>query len=161
MQTAVERWGLAEALPISAKTGEGCPELVAAFLEQLPEDRPHYPEDFLTDQSERAIAAELIREKLLRLTHMELPHATAVLVDKWCEREDGLVEIAATVLVDRESQKRIVIGRNGALLKQAGSEARSDLEALLHRRVYLRLWVKVRTDWRDDERTLRELGLRG
>jgi GTP-binding protein Era len=161
MHTAVEQWGLAEALPVSALTGAGCEELIEAFLKHMPEDRPHYPDDFLTDQSERAIAAELVREKLLHLTHMELPHATAVLVEGWDERDDGLVEITATILVDRESQKRIVIGRQGGLLKQAGSEARVELEHLLGRRVYLQLWVKVRKDWRDDERTLRELGLHG
>jgi len=161
MQTAVEQWGLAEALPVSARTGAGCEELIDAFLKHMPESRPHYPDDFLTDQSERTIAAELVREKLLHLTHMELPHATAVLVEGWEVRDDGLVEITATILVDRETQKRIVIGRKGALLKQAGSEARAELEQLLDRRVFLQLWVKVRKDWRDDERTLRELGLRG
>ena len=89
----------------------------------------------------------------------ELPHATAVLTERWHERPDGLVEIHATILVDRESQKHIVIGRGGQLLKRAGSEARRELEDFLGRRVFLRLWVKVREDWRNDPRTLRQLGL--
>ena len=108
---------------------------------------------------ERDLAAEWIPEKLLERTREELPHATAVLVEGWTEREDGLVSIDATVLVERDSQKQIVIGRSGQLLKEVGSEARADLERLLGRRVFLRLWVKTHRDWRNDERVLRRLGL--
>jgi GTP-binding protein Era len=160
MRTAVESWGFDEVLPVSALTGEGCAELVERLLARLPEGPPLYPDDYLTDESERWIAAERVREKLLALTSQELPHATAVLVERWEERPDGLLEIHATILVDRESQKPIVIGRGGQLLKQVGSEARAELEAFLGRRIVLRLWAKVRRDWRDDARTLHELGLR-
>ena len=106
-------------------------------------------------------AAERIRECLLAAVTQELPHATAVLIESWQERADGLLEIDATILVDRESQKQIVIGRSGQLLKRVGAEARRGLEEFLGRRVHLRTWVKVRRDWRDDRRTLRELGLQG
>jgi GTP-binding protein Era len=159
MQTAIETWGFAEALPVSALTGEGCDALVERLLARLPAGAPLFPDDYLTDQTERSIAAERIREKLLGLITEELPHATAVLTDHWHERPDGLVEIHATILVDRESQKQIVIGKGGQVLKRAGSEARRELEEFLGRRVFLRLWVKVREDWRNDQRTLRELGL--
>ena len=161
MQQAVEQLGFDEVVPISAATGEGCDRLVELLLARLPQGPALYPGDYLTDQSERSIAGELIREKVLRLTNQELPHATAVLIDRWHEREDGLVEIEGSILVDRESQRQIVIGRSGQLIKRIGSEARRDLERLLDRRVFVRLWVKVRKDWRDDERTLRELGLGG
>jgi GTP-binding protein Era len=160
MREAVEDWGFPEVLPVSALTGEGCEELVERLLARLPGGEPPYPDDYLTDQSERSIAAERIRERLLALTTQELPHATAVLIERWHERRGGLLEIDATILVDRESQKPIVIGRGGRLLKQVGVEARRELEAFLGRKVCLRTWVKVRRDWRDDERTLRELGLR-
>jgi GTP-binding protein Era len=160
MKTAVEAWGFPEVVPISALTGEGCEALVEAVLRRLPEGPPLYPDDYLTDQTERSIAAERVREELLHCTSQELPHATAVLVDRWHEREDGLLEIHATILVDRDSQKRIVIGRSGELLKRVGSRARLEIEALLGRRIHLRLWVKVRKDWRDDGRTLSALGLR-
>jgi GTP-binding protein Era len=160
MRTAVESWGFDEVLPVSALTGEGCSELVERLLARLPEGPPLYPDDYLTDESERWIAAERVREKLLALTSQELPHATAVLVERWEERPDGLLEIHATILVERESQKPIVIGRGGQLLKQVGSEARAELEAFLGRRIVLRLWAKVRRDWRDDAKTLHELGLR-
>jgi GTP-binding protein Era len=159
MRIAVEDWGFAEALPVSARTGEGCDVLVDRLLGRLPDGPLPYPADYLTDQSERSLAAECIREKLLGLTRQELPHATAVLTEGWLEREDGLLEIQATILVDRESQKQIVIGRGGQLLKQVGSEARVELERFLGRRLFLSLWVKVREDWRDDDRTLRQLGL--
>ena len=113
----------------------------------------------LTDQPERVLAAEWIREKLLSETRQELPHAIAVVVERWRERDDGLLEIEATVLVEQESQKRIVVGRGGELLKRVGTAARRELERFLQRRVYLRLWVKVRRDWRNDEQILRHLGL--
>ncbi len=161
MRTGVEEWGFSEALPISALTGEGCATLIERILPHLPRSPRLFDEEYLTDQTERAIVAEKIREKLLNLTDAELPHATAVLIERWHERPDGLLEIQATILVDRESQKPIVIGRGGELAKRVGTEARLDIEEFLGRRVFLQLWVKVRRDWRDDERTLQELGLRG
>jgi GTP-binding protein Era len=157
---AVDRdWPGTEVLPVSARTGEGCAGLTERLIERLPGGSPLYPEDYLTDQTERALAAEWIREKLLHLTRQELPHVTAVLVERWVVREDGLLEIEATILVERESQKQIVIGRGGRLLKEAGTAARQELERFLGRRVHLRLWARSRPGWRDDERTLRELGL--
>lgn len=153
-------WGVEEILPISARTGDGCEALVAHLLARMPESAPLYPEDFLTDGTERDLAAEWIREKILTATRQELPHATAVLVESWQEREDGLVEIHAGILVERDSQKQIVIGRGGAVLREVGSAARRELEALLGRQVFLKLWVRTRRDWRNDERVLRELGIR-
>jgi GTP-binding protein Era len=160
LETVVQEWGFAAAVPVSAQTGEGCGALLDELFEALPAAAPLFPEEMLTDQPERVLAAEWIREKLLAATWQELPHATAVVVERWKERDDGLLEILATILVERDSQKRIVIGREGALLKRVGVAAREDLERLLERRVYLELWVRVRRDWRDDERFLRELGLR-
>jgi GTP-binding protein Era len=159
LETVVERWGMDEAIPISALTGEGCTELLERIIARLPDGEPLFPEDAYTDQPERALAAEWVREKLLQKTRQEIPHAVAVEVDRWHDREDGLVEIEATILVERESQKAIVIGRGGGLLKQVGVEARADLERLLGARVFLSLWVKVRPSWRDDERILKQLGL--
>jgi GTP-binding protein Era len=151
--------GFDEIFPISALSGEGCDALLDGILARLPESAPLLPEDYLTDQAERSLAAEWIREKLLAETRDELPHATAVLIERWHERDDGLVEIEASVLVEKESQKGIVIGRGGDLLKRVGSIARTELEELLGRRVFVRLWVKVRKDWRNDPGTLRRLGL--
>ncbi len=159
IEQVVETWGLTEAIPVSAKTGEGCDLLVNRVFECLPEGAPLFPEDTLTDQPERALAAEWIREKLLRRTREEIPHATAVAVERWLERDDGVVEIEAAVIVERESQKGIVIGRGGRVLKEVGTEARTELEGLLNARVFLRLWVKVRAEWRNDDKMLRELGL--
>jgi GTP-binding protein Era len=151
--------GPVEVVPVSAETGEGSELLVERLLRLLPVGPPLVADDFLTDQSERALAAEWIREKLLGRVRQELPHATAVHVVRWQERDDGLVAIEARIAVERESQKQIVVGRGGELLKQVGSEARLELERLLERRVFLELWVEVRPHWRDDERALRELGL--
>ncbi len=159
LRTAVTEWGFSEAVPVSARTGEGCDALLELVLRLLPVGPFLFPEDYLTDQPERALVAEWVREKLLHHTRQELPHATAVMVDRWEERPDGLVTIEVTILVERESQKGIVIGKGGALLKTVGSEARLEAERLLGTKVLLRLWVKVRTDWRNDERTLREIGL--
>lgn len=159
MLQTLHGWGVPETIPISARTGDGCDVLLDRVVALLPQGPPLFAEDFLTDQPERALAAEWIREKLLQLTREEVPHATAVVVDRWEERGDGLLEIDATILVEREGQKAIVIGKGGQLLKQVGIEARRDLERFFESRVMLRLWVKVRADWRDDERTLHELGI--
>ena len=159
METVVGQWGMNEAIPISALTGNGCDELLDRVIAHLPEAEPLFPEDAYTDQPERALAAEWVREKLLQKTRQEVPHAVAVEIERWLDREDGVIEIDATILVERESQKAIVIGRGGGLLKQVGVEARGDLERLLGTRVFLTLWVKVRPGWRDDERVLRQLGL--
>jgi len=160
METLVGQWGLAAAVPVSALSGEGCAELIDELFAALPEGDAPFPEEMLTDQPERALAAEWVREKLLAETWQELPHATAVVVERWSERDDGLLEIDATVLVERESQKKIVIGQGGELLKRVGTAARLELESFLGRRVHLRLWVRVRRDWRDDDRFLEQIGLR-
>jgi GTP-binding protein Era len=159
MQTAVSEWGFPAAVPVSALTGEGCDALLDDVLARLPPSEPLYPDDYLTDQSARSLAAEWIREKLLARTRAELPHATAVVIDRWIEREDDVVEIHATIIVDRPSQKQIVIGRQGSMLEMVGKSARLEIEGLVERRVALNLWVKVRADWRNDERMLREMGL--
>ena len=156
---AKEDWGFGAIVPVSAKTGVGCDALIEAILDQLPPGPPLFPDDYLTDQPERVLAAEWIREKLLASTRQELPHATAVIVERWNEREDGLLEIEASVLVERASQKKIVIGKEGQLLKQVGIEARRELESFLDSHIMLRLWVRVREHWRDDEHMLQRLGL--
>lgn len=159
MQTVSEEWGFSEVIPVSALTGEGCDELVERLLARVPEGPPPFPEDFLTDQPEQELAAEWIREKLVAATREELPHATAVVIEGWAIRDDGLLELDAAVFVDKESQKKIVIGKGGDMLKRIGTAARLDLEQTLGRRVFLSVRVKVRPDWRNDERVLRQLGL--
>jgi len=159
MKKAVDQWGFAEAIPVSATTGSGCELLVERVLHHLPEGEPLFPDDFLTDQPQRVLAAEWVREKILHRMREEIPHAAAVVVERWVERADGLVEIEATIFVERDSQKGIVIGKGGSVLKEVGSEARADIERLLERRVFLTLRVEVRPDWRNDPRALGELGI--
>lgn len=159
MRTAVDHWGLAEAIPVSASTGSGCDVLLTRVLHHLPEGPPLYADDVLTDQPMRSLAAEWVREKILHRMREEIPHAAAVSIDRWKERADGLVEIDATIFVERDSQKGIVIGKGGGVLKEVGTEARADLEHILERRVFLSLRVEVRPDWRNDPRILGELGL--
>jgi GTP-binding protein Era len=150
---------MSEAFPVSARTGDGVDELASRLLQLLPVAQPLLPKHDLTDQTERELAAEWIREKLLQQTYEELPHATAVTIDSWREREDGLLEIRALILVERESQKPIVIGKAGERLKQVGTQARVELERRLERKIYLDLHVKTAQDWRNDERILRQLGV--
>jgi GTP-binding protein Era len=159
MKTAVDQWGFPEAIPVSAATGNGCDLLLERLWHHLPEGEAPFPDDFLTDQPMRALAAEWVREKILHRMREEIPHAAAVVVDRWNERADGLVEIEATIFVERESQKGIVIGKGGGILKEVGVEARADIERLIERRVYLALRVEVRPDWRNDPRVLGELGI--
>ena len=149
-------------VPVSALTGDGELELERAIVEALPEGEPLYPDDYLTDQPERVLAAETVREKLLGHTRAELPFSTAVVVDRFEEPDrpgDGILRIYCSILVERETQKRIVIGDGGSLIKIIGSEARQELEAFFATRVYLDLHVRVRSGWRDDERVLSELGI--
>jgi GTP-binding protein Era len=159
MKTAVDQWGFAEAIPVSAATGSGCDLLIERVLHHLPEGEARFPDDFLTDQPMRVLAAEWVREKILHRMREEIPHAAGVVVDRWVERADGLVEIEATIFVERDSQKGIVIGKGGGVLKEVGVEARADIEHLLERKVYLALRVEVRPDWRNDPRVLGELGI--
>ena len=148
-------------VPMSALTGDGEADLLRAIVDALPEGEALYPEDYLTDQSERHLAAELVREKVLHHTRDELPYSTAVLIDQFEEpkTEGGVTRIFASILVDQASQKPIVVGKGGEMIKRIGIEARKDLEEMLGGRVYLELHVKVREDWRDDERLLNEMGL--
>lgn len=149
-------------VPMSAFHGEGLEALVKELFAALPEGPPLFDADYFTDQTERTLAAELIREKVLRYTRDELPYMTAVIIDQFEEpSEPGEpTKIFASILVDHKSQKPIVIGKNGEMIKQIGTEARADLQELLQGKVFLDLHVKVRGDWRDDERLLDELGLR-
>jgi GTP-binding protein Era len=150
-------------VPISALNGDGVAALEAEILAALPDGEPLYPEDYLTDQTERGLAAELVREKVLRHTRDELPFATAVVIEQFEEPAEpgGLTRIFASILVDHDSQKPILVGKGGDMIKRIGTEARRDLEEMLQGRVYLDLHVKVREDWRDDERLLREMGIGG
>jgi len=151
----------AEIVPISASTGDGVERLESLLLAQMPESEALYPEDFLTDQPERTLAAETVREKVLQHTRAELPFSTAVVVDRFEEPEKpgGLLRLWCTILVEQESQKPIVIGRAGEMVKRIGTEARQDLERFFETKVFLDLRVKVKADWRDDERVLNDLGL--
>ncbi|MEO8482298.1 MAG: GTPase Era [Acidobacteriota bacterium] len=151
----------AAVVPASAITGDGVDILEREILAALPDGEPLYPDDYLTDQTQRTLAAELIREKVLAHTHDELPYSTAVVIEQFDEpeREGGLTRIHASILVDHDSQKPIVVGKGGEMIKRIGTEARRDLEEMLEGRVFLDLYVKVRADWRDDERILNEIGL--
>jgi GTPase len=148
-------------VPVSAATGDGVETLEQVLLAKMPEGEPHYPDDFLTDQPERVLASETVREKVLLHTRAELPFSTAVVVDQFEEpdRPGGLMRLFCTILVEEESQKPIVIGRAGSMIKQIGTEARRDLERFFQCKVYLDLRVKVKPDWRNDERALDDLGL--
>jgi GTP-binding protein Era len=158
LQEIVEELGFPAAIPISALNGQGTDSLVREILQVLPEGEPLFSEDYLTDQPERTLVTEFVREKILRATREEIPHSVAVLIDHWAEEENGL-RIGALILVERESQKGIVIGKGGELLKKVGTQARADLEKILGVKIYLELWVKVRKDWRNDPGTLHEIGL--
>ncbi|MDX1981301.1 MAG: GTPase Era [Bryobacteraceae bacterium] len=161
IETYRQKHDFAEYIPISARTGEGLPALRNAIVGRLPEGPPYFPEDYLTDQPERFLAAELIREKILRLTAQEVPHSVAVLIDQWEEkpRPGGtpLTRILATVHVERAGQKKIIIGEGGSMLKRIGTEARQEIESLLDRKIYLELFVKVSENWRERAQFLNEL----
>ncbi len=152
--------GFAGIVPLSAQTGENVDRLEQVLLAHLPEGEPLYPDDFLTDQPERFFVAELVREQVLRETHAELPFSTAVVVDKFDEPDErGLMRLYCTILVDRASQKPILVGRQGTMIKRIGTAAREELERFFDTKVFLDLHVKVREDWREDERVLDQLGL--
>ena len=149
----------AEVIPLSALTGNGVDLLIRKVLEYLPAGPLLYPEDELTDQTERVLAAELVREKILQVTGQELPYVTAVVTERW-EEAEGITRIHCLIYVERPSHRAIVIGKAGARLKEIGTAARADIEKLLGRHVFLNLFVKIRERWRDDERALDELGIR-
>jgi len=155
----------AEIVPVSAVTGDNVDRLEHVMLERLPEGEALYPKDYLTDQPERFFAAEIVREKLLQFTRAEIPFSSAVVIDRFEEPADGtrgtgqLLKLYCTILVDRESQKPIVIGRGGEMIKRIGTAAREDLERFFGTRVFLDLQVKVKSEWREDDRLLQQIGL--
>lgn len=152
-----EHYPFADIIPISALKAVNIEQLENKILELLPEGNLIYPEDQVTDRSERFFVAEIVREKLTRRLSQELPHALSVEIDKF-EVQDKITHIHAVIWVEREGQKRIVIGNKGEVLKQVGQQAREDIEAMLEGKVYLNLWVKVKKGWSDDERMLQNLG---
>ena len=147
----------ADIVPVSATDGTNVDVLEKLFLQYLPEGEPLYPVDYVTDQPERFFVGEIVREQVLQLTHDELPFSTAVIVDRIETAADGITNIYCTILVERESQKPIVVGRAGSMIKQIGTAARRELERYLNARVFLDLHVKVKSEWRDDERLLDEI----
>jgi GTPase len=157
----VQTWHeFAAIVPVSAATGDGVERLEQVLLEQMPEGEPGFPADYLTDQPERALVAETVREKVLQHTRAELPFSTAVVVDEFDEQErERMLRLYCTIFVETESQKPIVIGRGGEMIKRIGTEARHDLEAFFGTRVFLDLRVKVNPDWRDNDRVLDDIGV--
>jgi GTP-binding protein Era len=143
-------------VPISALKGDGSDALVEEILKVLPEADPYFPDDQVTDQPERFLASEIIREKAIALTYHEVPHALAVIVDKW-EEKPNLLRIEVTMQVERDSQKKILIGHKGDMLKKIGTQARKELEEILGTKIYLGLFVKVVADWRETPQRVREL----
>ena len=157
IETYAKMYAWTEVVPVSAQTGDNLERLLTVTVSHLPEGEGAYDEETVTDQSMRTLAAEMIREKLLRQTHEEIPYSLAVEIEEFVE-EGTLARISASVLVERESHKAIVIGKHGERLKAVGTEARLDMERLFGMKVFLQLWVKVREAWREDERALIELG---
>ncbi|MDF2556349.1 MAG: GTPase Era [Bacillales bacterium] len=154
-----EKMEFAEIVPISALQGNNIERLLEVLKKYLPEGPQYYPADQVTDHPERFIICELIREKALHLTREEIPHSTAVIMEKLEKRENtDTIHIMATILVERDSQKGIIIGKRGTMLKEIGQRARVDIENLLGNKVYLELWVKVQKDWRNKASHLREIG---
>jgi GTP-binding protein Era len=147
-------------IPLSALTGDGLDVLRGELVQRLPEGPPLYPEDHLTDQPERFLAAEVLREKVLDLTRQEVPHAVAVMVESW-QDSDRLLRIAASIYVERPGQKAILIGAGGALLKKIGTLARQELEKVFGKKVFLQTFVKVRPRWREDPEFLAAIDWRG
>ena len=157
LQALAERFSFAEMIPVSALRGHNLDALEKALADRLPEGAFWFEEDQLTDRSLRFMAAEIIREKVVRQLGQEVPHQITVEIDLW---EDGpkVTDIAASILVERRGQKKILIGDQGARIKQIGTQAREDIERLIERKVMLNLWVKIKAGWSDDERALRSLG---
>ncbi len=153
-------YDFAEIVPISALHGNNVTTLLEQIVKYLPEGPQYYPADQVTDHPEQFVCAELIREKILQLTREEIPHSIAVQIEDMRVQDNGLVRISAVIFVERDSQKGIIIGKSGALLKEIGQKARHDIETLLGSKTFLELWVKVKKDWRNQERVLRDLGFR-
>lgn len=152
------RYPFAEIVPVSALKGDNLERLVETLIRYLPDGPPYFPEDMVSDQPERVLLAELVREKVLHLTAQEVPHSVAVVIEEIAERPNGVTLVRATIYVERDSQKAILIGQGGRMLKRIGRAAREEIEGQLGVKVFLELWVKVRPKWREDERYLREFG---
>ena len=145
-------------IPVSAKTGDGLDELLLE-MEKYAQEGPHlFPDDMITDQPERQICAELVREKLLRCLDKEVPHGTAVEVTKFSERDNGIIDMDVTIYCEKDSHKGIIIGKKGAMLKKIGEQAREDIEKFMGTKVFLQTWVKVKENWRDSDYLLRNFG---
>ncbi|MBD8496719.1 GTPase Era [Paenibacillus arenosi] len=147
-------------VPISALQGNNVDRLLQVLHGYLPEGPQYYPDDQITDHPEQFVVAELVREKILHATREEIPHSIAVTIEDMRVQENGVVYISAVIFVERDSQKGIIIGKQGALLKQVGKQARRDIETLLGSRTFIELWVKVKKDWRNQDRVLKDLGFR-
>ena len=163
IESYTKKYDFAEILPISALQGNNVDKLLETIQSYLPQGPQYYPADQVTDHPERFIISELIREKVLHLTREEIPHSIAVVIDKIKKEEDtekDMIRVSATIVVERDSQKGIVIGKKGALLKEVGTRARKDIEMLLGTNVYLELWVKVQKDWRNKSAHLKDYGFR-
>lgn len=148
----------AEIFPISARTGENVQDLIDNTMDQLEDGPQYYPEDQITDHPERFIMGELIREKVLQLTRQEVPHSVAVVIDNIAREANEKLHVQATIVVERPSQKNIIIGKGGSMIKEIGTRARKDIERLLGNKVYLELWVKVEERWRDKPQALQSYG---
>lgn len=160
ISTYKELHDFAQIVPISALQGNNVQTLLDQLIQYLPDGPQYYPPDQITDHPEQFVCAELIREKILQLTREEIPHSIAVEIEDMRVKENGVVYIGAVIYVERDSQKGIVIGKKGALLKEVGKLARHDIEHLLGSKTFLELWVKVKKDWRNQERVLKDLGFR-
>ncbi|MGY4677443.1 GTPase Era [Pasteurella sp. P03HT] len=158
ISTLTEKFDFAHVIPISAEKGKNVDELEKIVRQSLREGVHHFPEEYVTDRSQRFMASEIIREKLMRFTGEELPYSVTVEIEQFKVNERGTYEINGLILVEREGQKKMVIGNKGQKIKQIGSEARADMERLFDNKVHLELWVKVKSGWADDERALRSLG---
>ncbi|MBR2563561.1 MAG: GTPase Era [Paenibacillus sp.] len=148
----------AEIVPVSAMLGNNVNTLLEQIVKYLPEGPQYYPDDQVTDHPEQFVCAELIREKILHMTREEVPHSIAVTIEDMKVQDNGVVYISAVIFVERDSQKGIIIGKQGALLKEVGKRARQDIQNLLGSRIFMDLWVKVKKDWRNQDRVLRDLG---
>ncbi len=158
LQKLASKYDFKDIVPISALKGDNVEKIKSFCMSALPEGEFWFPEDYITDRSSRFMASEIIREKLIRFTGDELPYSTTVEIEQFQADEKGILHINALVLVERDSQKRMVIGNKGEKLKVIGQEARRDMEKLFDQKVFLETWVKVKSGWADDERALRSLG---
>ena len=160
IQTYSQAMDFAAVVPVSARTGEGVEELLGVLEGFLPEGPQLFPEDMTSDQPERQMMAEILREKLLLCLDKEIPHGTAVEITRFAERDDGVVEVEATIYCEKNSHKGIIIGKEGAMLKKVSSLARQDMERFMGAKIYLQTWVKVKENWRDNPAAIQNFGYR-